>query len=73
MKRMIIDRLEGTYAVCENEDKTKKTIPRMKLPPNVKEGDCLIQDEKGIFLIDEEYTVQKKKMIQSRLSRRLEY
>ncbi len=39
--KLIIDRFEGDYAVCEREDKTMMDIERSKLPEGVKEGSVL--------------------------------
>ncbi len=42
--RLIVDRFEGTYAVCEQEDQTIVKIEKSKLPKGTKEGDVLIMD-----------------------------
>lgn len=43
MKRYVVDRIEGEYAVCESENSSFINISLSELPP-VKEGDCLIYD-----------------------------
>jgi hypothetical protein len=42
--RVVIDRFEGEYAVCERDDRTMMNIPRKGLPTGVKEGDALVID-----------------------------
>lgn len=42
--RVVIDRFEGEYAVCEKEDGQVINIERSKLPESIKEGDILIID-----------------------------
>lgn len=40
--KVIIDRFEGKYAVCEREDLEIINIERDKIPQEAKEGDVLI-------------------------------
>lgn len=40
----VIDRFEGETAVCQNDAKTMRNIPRSALPPGMKEGDVLVQE-----------------------------
>ncbi len=40
--KVIIDRFEGDYAVCEKEDRTTINIEKKRLPRGAKEGDALI-------------------------------
>ena len=49
--KIIIDRFEGTYAVCEKEDRTMMDIKRSNLPSEAKEGDLLSIDN-NIITID---------------------
>ena len=60
---MIIDRFEGDYVVVELEDKIFANIPRIVLPPNIKEGDELI------ITIDKNKTSNREKQISERLDR----
>jgi len=61
--KVIIDRFEGDYAVCEKEDRTMIDIEKSKIPPEAKEGDVL-QGVDDIFLIDEAETIKRKKKIE---------
>lgn len=67
MKNYIVDRFEGDYAVCENEDKSFINIERHKLPKETKEGDCLVEKEDGSFYIDIEATEDRKQHIRRKL------
>ena len=59
---IIIDRMEGNYAICEKEDRTMVNIKIQELPKEAKEGDC-IKRIQGKYVIDEEKTLQLKKEI----------
>jgi len=39
--KVIIDRFEGDFAVCEKEDRQMLDIKRNKIPSSAKEGDVL--------------------------------
>lgn len=39
--KVIIDRFEGQYAVCEKDDKSMIDIERTRIPVSAKEGDVL--------------------------------
>lgn len=68
MKKLIIDRFEGTYAVCENSDKSFITIPKYKLPPDCKEGDYITMDSNGIYKKDNLATNKQKIHIRDRMN-----
>lgn len=61
--KLIIDRFEGDYAVCEKEDRTMVDVEKCRIPPEAKEGDVLkvVEDK---FLIDEAETIKRKKHIE---------
>jgi len=61
--KLIIDRFEGDYAVCEKEDRAMVNVEKRKLPPEAKEGDVL-QASEDKFLIDEAETIKRKKYIE---------
>jgi len=61
--RVIIDRFEGLYAVCEKEDRTMMDIKRINLPSGVKEGDVLGIDY-GIITIDRDETEKRRREIE---------
>lgn len=61
--KVIIDRFEGNYAVCEKEDRTMINIERNKIPIESKEGSVLLVTEDEIA-IDDEGTISRKKDIE---------
>ncbi len=60
--KVIIDRFEGNYAVCETEEKEMINIDKDKVPSHAKEGDVLDIDGDSIIL-DTETTIKRKKGI----------
>jgi hypothetical protein len=61
--KVIIDRFEGEYAVCEKEDRTMIDIERTKIPKAAKEGDVL-EIEGDQIKINEEETKKRKRFIE---------
>lgn len=61
--KVVIDRFEGPFAVCEKEDRTMMDIKRIKLPTGAKEGDILDINNDEIS-IDIEETEKRKKEIE---------
>lgn len=51
IKKYIIDRIEGDFAVCECENEMKIHIPLKKLPSGVKESNIIIF-ENGMYCIE---------------------
>lgn len=66
--KYIVDRFEGTYAVCEDETKNMVNIPKYKLPMEVKEGDSLIEDD-GIIRIDDKEADERRKKVNQMMSK----
>ncbi len=69
MTKLIIDRFEGTYAICEMDDKSMVKIPKYRLPLDCKEGDCLIQDSNEMIQKDNEATDRRNKHLKEKLNR----
>jgi hypothetical protein len=61
--KVIIDRFEGYYAVCEKEDRTMLDIKRIDIPSESKEGDVLSIDN-NIITIDIEETDKRHKEVE---------
>lgn len=61
--KVVIDRFEGIYAVCEKDDRTMMDIKRINLPQGAKEGDVLIIVNNEIS-IDAAETEKRKKEIE---------
>lgn len=70
--KYIIDRFEGNYAICENEDKKFVNIPKYKLPLEASEGDCLLLTEHGTYIIDQESKEKRKEIIRKKMNRLFE-
>lgn len=66
--KYLIDRFEGTYAVCEDETKNIVNIPKYRLPMEAKEGDALIEDD-GIIRIDDRETDERRKKMNQMMSK----
>lgn len=63
--KLIIDRIEENFAVCEKENREMIHIPISDLPKAAKDGDCLILSD-GKYKIDLELTLQRKTMIEKK-------
>ena len=60
--KVILDRFEGDFAVCEKKDRTMLNVKRDKLPPEAKEGDILnINDD--IITVDPAATNKRKNTV----------
>ena len=62
--KVIIDRFEGDYAICEKEDLEMIDIEIKRLPAYAKEGDVLIIENDDIK-IDSSETNKRKKRIET--------
>lgn len=60
--RLVIDRFEGTMAVCERDDRSMVNVPRADLPPLAQEGDVLIMDGDRVT-VDRRATEERRKQI----------
>lgn len=61
--KVIIDRVEGNFAVCEKVDRQMLDIEKSKIPNTAKEGDVLNIDN-GMITVDVEETEKRKKEIE---------
>lgn len=57
---VIIDRFEGEYAVCEEENGGFRKIPKVFLPAGSREGDCLVLGIGGEWQVDRAATAQRR-------------
>lgn len=60
--RLIIDRFEGIYAICEKEDKTMVDIEKDKLPKNAKIGDVIEIARDSIYINTKETEKRRKEI-----------
>lgn len=63
MQNLIIDRFEGEFAVCEQEDGTMTNIKKDLLPDGLHEGDCIILQDDDTYVADPIRTEQLKQDI----------
>lgn len=71
-KEIVVDRIEGEFAVCEMPDESEKEIPLSSLPDGVKEGSVLnfVNDS---YVINKETEKERRKSnfdLQSQLFKR---
>lgn len=63
MKKIIIDRFDGVYAICEDKDKVFFAIEINELPAGAKAGDVLLITDSGTLEIDREETERRRSRI----------
>ena len=61
--KVIVDRFEGDYALCETDTGDMIHLETKQLPSQIREGDVLIIGEDSIS-IDQEKTLDRKEKIQ---------
>ncbi len=61
--KVVIDRFEGEYAVCEKDDRTMIMLKKNEIPLTAEEGDVLII-EAGNIILDKEETEKRKREIE---------
>ena len=64
--RLIIDRFEGDYAVCEKEDGHMLDVKKSEIPVSAKEGDVLEQVN-GKLIINQDETEYRRKIIEEKV------
>ena len=72
MRKLIIDRFGGTYAICEDQEKKMFAISLNELPQGAKPGDVLQISGAGELSVDQEETQRRRKKmagLQSKLFR----
>lgn len=64
MKKLIVERYEGPYTICE-EPKEKKffAIETNEMPANAKPGTVILISDDGIITVDEEETARRRQRI----------
>ncbi len=65
MCKLIIDRFEESFAVCETENGEFINIEKDLLPQNAKAGDVLI-NQNNKYIIDEKSTEQRRNQIRQK-------
>lgn len=63
MKRLIIDRVEGKYAICEDKDKRSFAIEVQELPEDAVPSAVLDISDEGELTVNKEETQRRKDRI----------
>jgi Protein of unknown function (DUF3006). len=66
MKLLSVDRFEGSFVICEDNDKKFFAIEKAEAPSDVSEGDILCITDDGTVKIDREETARRKKDTRTR-------
>ncbi len=69
MQKLIVDRFEGDYAVCETEDRNIINIPKTELPDNIREGNSIYLDKNGKYRIDIMNTNNQEEKIRKKMNK----
>ena len=59
---VIVDRIEGQFAVIEFPDRTTKDVPLNELPKELKPGDCFLYND-GLYVPAPEETSKRRAKI----------
>ena len=62
MKKIIVDRIEGHFIVCEDEKENILELKKDDVIGDVKEGDVLVKGKEGKFCLDKALTEKRKKL-----------
>lgn len=65
--RLIIDRFEGVYAVCEDDNGNMVNVLKANLPEGAKEGSVL-QVADGMITVDHDETNNRKERIKEKMN-----
>lgn len=60
--RMIVDRIEEGFVVCELEDGTFKNFLSVVLPPDIREGSVLVYSD-GEYSVDIEAEAERREKL----------
>ena len=72
MIRLIIDRFEGDFAVCEGPEQETVEIERARLPEGAREGDVVVLGGSGEVELDRGAAEERRQRIRERQRRLLE-
>lgn len=71
MKKIVIDRFDGIYAICADKDKSFFAIELGELPQGTKAGDVLVITDDGTLEIDQEETARRRQRAQEKRAKLL--
>lgn len=64
MKKIIVDRIEGNFIVCEDEKENILELKKEDIIGDVKEGDVLVKNKGNKFCFNKALTEKRKKEIE---------
>ncbi len=70
--RLVIDRFEGSYAICEDDTKALHKVPKYRLPLACKVGDTLVLDSDGMYQQAKSESKGNENRIREKMSRLLD-
>lgn len=53
MRKLKIDRIEGTFFICEDKEKKMFAIEKNEMPKDVKCGDTIVISDEGIITVSD--------------------
>ncbi|MCI6275601.1 MAG: DUF3006 domain-containing protein [Clostridium sp.] len=60
----VVDRIEGNFALCEDEDGAMKAVSLEKIKGKLKEGVVLLEVSEESFIVDEKKTKEREEEVQ---------
>lgn len=63
MRVLSVDRFEGNYVICEDDDKKMFAIDVGEMPKGIKEGDIIRISDEGEIHMDEEETKRRRNKV----------
>lgn len=69
MKNLIIDRFEGGFAICEDENGEFFGIDIKEVPQSAKEGSVLTINQEGQLTLNEEETKKRTQSIKGKMDK----
>lgn len=65
---MIIDRIEDDIVVCEDENGLLLNVEMSQFITPIKDGDVVVKNEEGFFVVDIKETQKRKESIENRFN-----
>lgn len=66
MRKAVVDRIEGDFAVCEMQDGTMSDIPLSDIPAEATEGSVLFESD-GKWIVDKQEEEEKRERIRRKM------
>ena len=63
MRKLIVDRYEGQYTVCEDKEQKFFAIDTSEMPSDATPGTVICINDDGVITVDAEETERRKKRI----------